>query len=325
MILEPLVTIIIPTYNRAIKLVDAIDSAINQTYLNKQIIVVDDGSTDDTADIIKEKYPQIEYFYKPNNGQASARNLGLSKAKGEIIASLDSDDVWSADFLTICVAKLQTEGLDFVFANWDQEIKLGEPWNFLVNDPFLKQFSKKEKNSWVNLSYEELRALYLISCPSPSSSVVIRKSSIISGWNESMKIGDDWYMYLEMILNSKPKAAYTLQRLWRKRVDDINVYDGRKWPEVLECLYISDLEIKIKSFGPLLNKEEVEILQKRYMESLIEVSKHYLFRQKNVIKTFKILSKSFAVNVGFTFKNVPLIYTKAIKNQFKNNKDKVKH
>ncbi len=325
MILEPLVTIIIPTYNRAIKLVEAIDSAIKQTYLNKQIIVVDDGSTDHTAVILKEKYPQVEYFYKANNGQASARNLGLSKAKGEIIASLDSDDIWSPDFLTICVEKLQTENLDFVFANWDQEIKNGDPWNFLLKDPFLQRYSKKEKNGWVNLNYEELRALYLISCPSPSSSVVIRKSSIISGWNESMKIGDDWYMYLEMILKSKPKAAYTLQRLWRKRVDDINVYDGRKWPEVLECLYISDLEIKIKAFEPLLNKKEIEILQKRYMESLIEMSKHYLFRKKNVLKTFKILSKSFHVNVGFTFKNVPLIYAKAIKRQFKNNQEKVKH
>lgn len=60
-----LVTIIIPTFNRATKILDAIESAVNQTYKQTQIIVIDDGSTDDTAEVLK-KYPQIEYHYKEN-------------------------------------------------------------------------------------------------------------------------------------------------------------------------------------------------------------------------------------------------------------------
>ncbi len=317
MTFNPLVTIIIPTYNREIKIFDAIESAINQTYKNTQIIIIDDGSTDHTANLIKHKYPQIEYFYKTNGGQASARNLGLSKAKGELIASLDSDDIWYPSFLTTCVEKLQTEKLDFVFANWDQDVKIGKSWDFLANDPFLKKYSQNKKNEWVTLAYEELRELYILACPSPSSSVVLRKSSVISGWNESVNIGDDWYLYLEMILNNKPKVAYTLQRLWRKRIDEINIYDGRKWHEVLEFLYIADLDLKMKKFGALLSKQELLIMQKRYMESLIELSKHHLFREHSLRDSFKLLSTSFSVSIPFTLKSIPKIYFKAIRRQLK--------
>ena len=207
MSLSPLVTVIIPTYNREKKLPDAIESALNQTYTNTQIIVVDDGSTDGTANLIK-KYPRVEYYYKENGGQASARNEGLKHAKGTIIASLDSDDIWYPDFLKICVEKLERDQLDFVFANWNQDAKVGEPWDFLVNDPFLKPYFSKYKNNWVDLEYKEVRDLFLKACPSPSSSVVIRKSSIVSGWNEKMNIGDDWCMYLETILNKECRVAY---------------------------------------------------------------------------------------------------------------------
>lgn len=305
------------------KIFDAIESVINQTYTNTQIIVVDDGSTDHTASLIKEKYPQIEYVYKANGGQASARNLGLSKARGEIIASLDSDDIWYPDYLNVCITKLQSENLDFVFANWDQDAKIGNSWDFLANDPFLKKYTQNKKNDWINLTYEELRELYILACPSPSSSVVLRKSSLISGWNESVNIGDDWYLYLEMILNNKPKVAYTLQRLWRKRIDDINIFDGRKWHEVLEFLYIADLDLKMKKFGSLLSEKELLIMQKRYMESLIELSKHHLFREHSLSNSFKLLSKAFSVSIPFTLKTIPKVYMKALSRQLKIKMNKI--
>lgn len=83
---KPLVSVIIPTYNRAGKLPVAINSLLNQTYLNVQPIIVDDGSEDNTAELIK-KYPQIEYVLQEHAGQAAARNNGLRHAKGTIIAS----------------------------------------------------------------------------------------------------------------------------------------------------------------------------------------------------------------------------------------------
>lgn len=308
---NPLVSVIIPTFNRADKLPDAIESVLNQTYKHVQIIVIDDGSTDDTADLVKN-YPGLEYHWQKNGGQASARNKGLQNAKGPVLASLDSDDIWYPDFLTRCVEKLEAEQLDFVFANWDQDVKVGESWDFLSNDPFLKPHHQSAKDHWSNLSDQELRALFLKACPSPSSSVVVRKSSIVSGWDEQINIGDDWCMYLEMILTKKCKAAYTLDRLWRKRVDEINVFDGRKWSEILEFLHIADLKIKMDKFKHLLHKDELKILQQRYMASLVELSKHNLIREFNFPHSMRLLKRSFAIDIPFTLKTIPNILMKGL-------------
>ncbi|MEQ7799517.1 glycosyltransferase family 2 protein [Pedobacter sp. ASV1-7] len=316
--IQSLVTVIIPTYNRATILPDAIESALNQTYTNKQIIVIDDGSTDTTAELLK-KYPQIEYYYKQNGGQASARNLGLKYAKGSIIASLDSDDIWYPDFLSKCIEKLEVEQLDFVFANWDQDAKQGESWNFLIKDRFLKPYLQKEVNHWINLEYEETRDLYLNSCPSPSSSVVLRKSSIVSGWDEEINIGDDWCMYLDMILSKERKVAFTMERLWHKRIDDINIYDGRKWAEILEFLYIEDLKKKINRFQHQLTKVELRILQERYMASLVELSKHNLIREFRLFTSLNLLGKALAIDIPYTLKAIPNAFIRGLQNKMRSN------
>lgn len=307
-----LVTVIIPTYNRESKLSDSIESALNQTYPNIQIIVIDDGSIDKTADLVK-KYPTVEYYYKKNGGQASARNLGLKYAKGSIIASLDSDDVWYPDFMKKCMDKLESENLDFVFANWDQDSKNGDSWSFLNNDPFLKPLFHKEANGWITLNYQEVRDLYIKSCPSPSSSVVMRRSSIISGWDEKMNIGDDWCLYLEMILSKECKVAFTMTKLWHKRIDEINVYDGRKWSEILEFLYIADAKAKINKFENLLTQKEKKALQERYMAGLVEFAKHNLIRELNIKYSFLLLIQSFAINIPFTLKEIPKVFMKGLR------------
>lgn len=89
-----LYSVIIPTYNRCYLLQDAIDSVMQQNHAQLEIIVVDDGSTDETASMIASKYPFIRYFYQYNQGPAAARNRGIAEANGELIAFLDSDDIW---------------------------------------------------------------------------------------------------------------------------------------------------------------------------------------------------------------------------------------
>jgi glycosyltransferase involved in cell wall biosynthesis len=313
---QQLVTIIIPTFNREKKLPDAIDSALNQTYPNTQIIVIDDGSIDNTAELLKS-YPQVEYYYKENGGQASARNLGLSHAHGTIVASLDSDDIWYPEFLENCVSKLESENLDFVFANWDQDTKGGETWDFLSKDPFLTPYMPKANDGWVHLTESEVRDLYIVSCPSPSSSLVMRRSSIVSGWDEDMNIGDDWCMYLEAILTKGCTAAFTLNKLWHKRVDEINIYDGRKWSEVLEFLFIADVKTKLVKFEKLLTKNEKKILQERYMSGLVEFAKHNLIRELNIKYSMLLLVRSFAINIPFTLQQIPKVFIKGIQGKVK--------
>jgi len=95
--MEPLVSVIIPTYNRAAYLQKALQSVKEQTYQSLEIIVIDDGSTDDTGEMLKNYEGQLRYFYQENRGISGARNAGIKRARGEFIAFLDSDDYWLPD------------------------------------------------------------------------------------------------------------------------------------------------------------------------------------------------------------------------------------
>lgn len=102
-----LISVVIPTYNQANFLADAIDSVLNQSYTNLELIVVNDGSTDGTS-ILLEKYKEkINIIEKKNEGVSSARNAGLQKARGEYIAFLDSDDLWIREKLELQIQKFQ--------------------------------------------------------------------------------------------------------------------------------------------------------------------------------------------------------------------------
>lgn len=92
--MNPSVSVIIPTYNRAPLLTDALESVLRQTYAPLEIIVVDDGSTDDTPRIALDCGDPVRLFSQNNRGPAAARNLGIANARGDILAFLDDDDMW---------------------------------------------------------------------------------------------------------------------------------------------------------------------------------------------------------------------------------------
>ena len=93
------ISVIIPTFNRGHTLSRAIDSVLGQTLAADEILIVDDGSDDNTRELITDRYPQCSYLYQENQGVSSARNLGIRQAQGEWIALLDSDDAWLPDKL----------------------------------------------------------------------------------------------------------------------------------------------------------------------------------------------------------------------------------
>lgn len=96
---RPRVSIVIPAYNQAAYLGEAIQSALNQTYRDYEIIVVNDGSTDTTSEIASRYKDQIVYICQENRGLSGARNTAIRNARGEFIALLDADDVWLPEFL----------------------------------------------------------------------------------------------------------------------------------------------------------------------------------------------------------------------------------
>lgn len=97
---NPLVSVIIPCYNYGKWVGSAIESVINQTYKGRvEVLVVDDGSTDNTPQAVKPYIDKVTYLRKENGGVAEARNYGIRHAKGELISCLDADDAWKPDFL----------------------------------------------------------------------------------------------------------------------------------------------------------------------------------------------------------------------------------
>src|SRR5919112_2696990 len=95
-----LVSVIVPVYNGERYLAAALQSIFEQDYRPFEVIVVDDGSVDDTAKIARS-FQQIHYIYQSNQGAAAARNAGVATAQGELIAFLDADDVWVPNKLSV--------------------------------------------------------------------------------------------------------------------------------------------------------------------------------------------------------------------------------
>jgi glycosyltransferase involved in cell wall biosynthesis len=115
-----LIDVIIPTFNRAYSLPRAIQSVLNQTHKNFNLIVVDDGSSDGTADLMEKdfKHPKIKFYQQSNSGVSSARNFGIMKAQAEWVAFLDSDDEWLPQKLSHQVRFAQTHPhLRFIHSN----------------------------------------------------------------------------------------------------------------------------------------------------------------------------------------------------------------
>src|SRR5262245_22494060 len=92
--MDPIFSVIIPAFNRAKVLRDALDSVFVQGIPEVQVIVVDDGSTDDTGAVVAAYGRGVEYIHQEKSGPAGARNTGLKRARGRFISFLDSDDVW---------------------------------------------------------------------------------------------------------------------------------------------------------------------------------------------------------------------------------------
>lgn len=115
----PKISVIIPTYNREITIERSIKSVLNQTYQNWELIIIDDGSTDNTKNIINPylNSKRIKYFYKKNGGVATARNLGIKKSNGDYIAFLDSDDECLPKRLEIQLNEMKNLDSDFSICN----------------------------------------------------------------------------------------------------------------------------------------------------------------------------------------------------------------
>ena len=188
--MKPLFSVVIPTFNTASKIHRALDSVFAQTYKNFEILVMDDGSTDDTASVVSlYNSPKMIYENDSNfGGPARPRNRGISLANGEWICFLDSDDWWTNDKLQNCFDVIDDK-IDLIYHDLD-----------IVSDKSLIFRRKKIKSR--HLKKPVLIDLLLSGNPIPNSSVVVRKSLLesIGGINESLKLiaAEDYNTWLRI-------------------------------------------------------------------------------------------------------------------------------
>ena len=130
-----MISVIIPTYNRGRCIARSIDSVLNQTYSDLEVIVVDDGSTDNTRAIV-EAYQdsRVRYILQERSGACAARNRGIDEARGEYIAFQDSDDTWCADKLEIQFSALLEKNADIVFSGFRRGVEGADEFELFPPD-----------------------------------------------------------------------------------------------------------------------------------------------------------------------------------------------
>ncbi|HEY9693247.1 MAG TPA: glycosyltransferase family A protein [Oculatellaceae cyanobacterium] len=129
MVNQSLVSVIIPVYNGELYLAEAIESVLAQTYQQIEIIVIDDGSTDRTAEIA-QGFSLVQYYYQSNSGTGTARNYGVNISQGEFLAFLDADDIWVENKLTLQMQAFKNHPeLDIIFGQVQQFYSPGLPEN----------------------------------------------------------------------------------------------------------------------------------------------------------------------------------------------------
>lgn len=148
---QPLVSIIVPVYNTEKYLNQCIDSLINQTYKNIEIILVNDGSTDDSGKICDEykaKDKRVKVYHIQNKGVSNARNIGISKAAGQFIMFLDSDDWIEPETCEVALSKALETDSDIVFWSWIKES---------ANDSFKETYLEENSKILINNEVNKLR------------------------------------------------------------------------------------------------------------------------------------------------------------------------
>ncbi|EWH14543.1 glycosyltransferase [Cellulophaga geojensis KL-A] len=284
--IKPLVSIIIPTYNRQLTIRRAIDSVLSQSYSNIEIIVVDDCSNDNTYLILEnfKSDDRVQYIRLDKNvGGGGARNLGIKASKGEYIAFQDSDDVWLEDKLEKQMnAFFENKELDVVFC----KIKR-------ISSNSISVFPSKDISRAKNLHIELLKANYI-----GTPSAIIKKSCLLSigGFDESLPRLQDWDLFIRLsfsynyfMINEVLCDAYlqdnSITKNTKALIKTINIFNI-KFKDQIGSLARKDKSSVYEKYGSMLiNEDEKSLSIKFFKKAILQ----YPFRLMLIIKFIIII------------------------------------
>ncbi len=237
------VSVVIPTYNRVKYLSRAINSVLKQSLPVNEIIVVDNGSTDQTSIFIKQKFPSIKVINEKKRGVSFARNAGIKNCKNEWIAFLDSDDEWMESKIEkqFSLIKKSKYKLQFIHTN--------EIW---IKNGLLKNQKKKHLKMGGDI-FENCLDI----CKVSPSSVIMRKKLFnkYGLFDNKFKVCEDYELWLR--LTSKIKVGYLNEPLIKKHGGHIGQLSNKYWG--IDRYRIKALE-KVLIINNLKNKQKLKVL-----------------------------------------------------------------
>ncbi len=223
---DPFISVVIPLYNKERNIKNTIQSVLNQTYDNYEIIVVDDGSTDNSAKIVKSLSDErIKLIHQQNGGVSKARNKGVQEAQYDYIAFLDGDDFWNIIYL---------EMMSKLIIDYPKATLFGMAYNTYFNSSFIPENFKNIPPDFRGIirNYFESAKQHLLFW---TSAVVIKKESFLhlGGFDERITIGEDLDMWFRIALDfpvafhNKPLSYYNLDadnRAMKRKHDYTNSF-----------------------------------------------------------------------------------------------------
>ena len=275
--MQPKVSVIIPIYNTALYLSEALDSICNQTLKEIEIILVNDGSTDNSLEIIREyslRDNRITYFSQPNQGQGVARNLGLSHAVGKYIYFMDSDDILSIETLEECYSMCENNQLDFVL--FDAESFGNNPNKFKYNR---KSFIDENRiwNGFELLKLELNKKCYLVSvCLGLYNREYLKKS--FKGFPPGIIHEDHLFVFQTMVQANS--IQYTSHPYFKRRVRESSTMTKHFSIKNIEgytsvCIHIFNMSKTYPEY-----KEVIELYLKETLNSVIWLGHSMTFNEK---------------------------------------------
>lgn len=231
----PPVSVIIPTYNRSDLVQQAIDSVLAQTLPAFEIIVIDDGSTDDTEQAMRHYGAQICYVRQENRGESAARNRGIGLARGEYVGFLDSDDFWHPTKLERQLEVLQTDpSTGLVYC---QALKIDAAGKRLPGPIFSAEINSTPA-TFENLCRKNLFA---------PSTVVMRRTLLdkVGGFDEAIQYGEDWDLWLRSALVMQIQGI-------PDPLASVRIHQGGQWwfpkPEKVQRVLADHIRLLSKAF-----------------------------------------------------------------------------
>lgn len=267
-----------PCFNGGAYLREAVDSVLCQSYPNVELIVIDDGSTDNSLDILAEYNSRITLIRQQNQGPYPARNKGLEHCQGEYIAFLDADDYWSPQFLREMAMDLDRSDTDVVYCGWQN---VGA--THISAEPYIPP----------DYNEDHLVSRFIKSCPWPIHAAVVKRSVLdkLGGFREDYFSSMDFDLWLRMLTVTR-KIRLHPEVLAYYRWHDNGQISSVKWKQVINAWKVRKDFVRS---NPELVADIDEIKLSEMIDGAVKLAAYRAYWDRSLVSARRLFLKTIAI------------------------------